>query len=529
MTEIRFSHFAERDPDALALVDPQERTYSRGTLAALANRMTRGLRRSGLVPGDILAIAAPNGFEFLATYMAAMQCGLYVVPVNWHLAAGEIQYIIEDCKASALVTHERLQTLMVEVLRRVESPARLLLAAGEVPGFVRIDEFVAGESAAPVEDPVVGRVLSYTSATTGRPKGVRLPLSDAARALDSSIQSRTNRGVGTEVHVQLVVSMLYHGLPLETAYIALHMGHLLVLADVVAPETILQLIDRYRVTLASVVPTVFSRLLSLGESVRSRYSLASLQRVVHGGAPCGIDVKRRMIDWLGPIIFEMYGSTEGVGTIVSSLDWLKYPGTVGKPVPGTRLKILNDEGAELPPGEVGTIYMTRYCGDRFEYLGDPEKTRASHRGDFFTVGDVGYVNEEGFLFISDRKIDMIIRSGMKVYSAEVENVLGLHPAVADCAVFGVPDELTGEAVMAVIQPLSSVSDTRELRADIHWFLSERLSREKIPSFIVFTEQLPREPTGKLKKKRLREIYWKPRELRADQAQESRAQGPAEKR
>jgi long-chain acyl-CoA synthetase len=514
VTAIRFSTFAERDPQALALVDAQERCHSRGALAAHANRLSRGLRRSRLAPGDILALAAPNGFEFLATYLAAMQCGLYVVPINWHLAPEEIQYILEDCKASALVTHERLKALMSRVLERLESPPRLRLAWGAVPGCTPIDDFIEGESTAPVEDPVVGRVLSYTSATTGRPKGVRLNLDDAARALDLAILTRTKAGIATEAHVQLVVSMLYHGLPLEASYIALQMGNVLVLADATAPETILQFVERYRVTLASVVPNVFSRLLGLSESARSRYSLTSLQRVVHGGAPCGIEVKRRMIEWLGPIILEMYGSTEGVGTIVSSHDWLKYPGTVGKPVPGSRVKILGDAGEELPAGQIGAIYMTRYSGDRFEYLGDPQKTQASHRGDFFTVGDVGYLNDEGFLFLSDRKIDMIIRSGMKVYSAEVERVLGLHPAVADCAVFGVPDEVAGEAVMAVIQPRSSSANARELRADIHWFLSAHLSPEKIPSHVVFTEQLPREATGKLKKRQLREIYWRPAEPRA---------------
>jgi long-chain acyl-CoA synthetase len=256
------------------------------------------------------------------------------------------------------------------------------------------------------------------------------------------------------------------------------------------------------------VPTQFSRLLGLGESTRSGYSISSLQRVIHGGAPCPVEVKRKMIEWLGPILSETYGATEGGGTRVDSKDWLKYPGTVGKPLPGTRLRILSDDGEELPPGSIGTIYMTRSMGDRFHYLGDPEKTRACQRGDFFTAGDVGYVNEEGFLFLSDRKIDMIVRSGSKVYSAQIENVLAAHAKVADCAVFGIPDELTGEAVMAVVEPVASVAPDRALRMELLRFLAQRLSAGMVPRRLVFTSRLPREETGKLQKRRLRELYGK---------------------
>jgi long-chain acyl-CoA synthetase len=507
MTAIRFTHFAERDPSAVAIVDPHERIRSRGELAALANRLARSLRRSGLVPGSVLAIAAPNCFEYVAMYLAAMQTGLYAVPINWHLAPGEIRYILENCRAAALLTHERLRTQMLEVVSGLEVPPPIRVAVGEIQGFLRLEDFVADQSSAPPEEVVVGRVLSYTSATTGRPKGVCLPLSEAERALDMSIARRIQLGTLPEEHVQLVASMLYHGAPLETVYVTLQMGHSVVLVEPASAEAVLRLIEKYRVTTAYMVPTMFGSLLRLDQAARSRYSLATLRRVVHGGAPCPIEIKRRMIEWLGPILAEAYGATEGAGTVVGSIDWLKYPGTVGRPIAGSHVKILGDDGEELPAGAVGTIYMTRYCGDRFEYLGDPEKTRACHRGEFFTVGDVGYLNEEGFLFICDRKVDMIIRSGMKVYSAEVEAVLVLHPGVADCAVFGVPDELTGEAVMAVVQPAPGVAAAGQLRSNILAFLASHLSLAKLPKYIAFVEHLPREATGKLQKKRLREELW----------------------
>jgi len=503
---IRFSHFAEKNPNALAVVDPSGQQWSRGQVAACANRLSRALRAQGLAPGDVLAIVAPNCAEYLVVYLAATQIGLYVVPVNWHLAPPEIQYIIEDCKARAIVAHERFGTVMGSILPRMRVRPTIRVSIGAIADFIGLDEFTRDQDCSALADAVQGRVLAYTSATTGKPKGVSLPLSDADRMLDLSISTRIGVGTLPEEHVQLCASMLYHGAPLDGAAVGLHMGHAIVLADRIGPESILELIERYRVTFAYIVPAMFSRLLSLSDSVRARYSTSTLMRVVHAGAPCPVEVKRRMIEWWGPILWEAYGAAEGSGTMVGSEDWLRYPGTVGKPIPGTRLKILGEEGEELPPGKVGTIYMTRFSGDRFEYLGDPDKTRASYRGDFFTVGDMGYVNEEGFLFLCDRKIDMINLGGMKVYPAEIEGVLVLHPHVADCAVFGVPDALTGEAIMAVIQPAPSAPPARELRSAITQFLREHLSIVKIPRYMEWVPELPRDATGKLQKRRLRERY-----------------------
>jgi long-chain acyl-CoA synthetase len=505
--EIRFSRFAYRNPGALALVDPAGRELTRGEISEPANAMARRLREAGLVRGDVLAILAPNCAEYLIAYLAATQVGLYVVPLNWHLAAPELQYILDDCGARALVAHRRFRTVCGTVLGLMKERPRVLVSlGGQIDGFTSLDDFVANAETGPLEDAEVGRVLGYTSATTGKPKGVVLSLDNAARSLNQAIERRIGYGMALEEHVLLCASMLYHGAPLEMSTVALHMGHAVVLVDNLAPATLLQFIERYRVTIAYMVPGMFSRLLNLDEATRRRYSTASLVKVTHGAAPCPVQVKYRMMEWLGPIISESYGSTEGGGTVASAADWLKYPGTVGRPIPGTRLKILNDDGEEVPTGSVGTIYMTRYDGERFEYLGAPEKTRAAWRGDFFTVGDVGYVNEEGFLFICDRKIDMINVSGMKVYPAEIEDALAAHPGVVDSAVFGIPDAGTGEAVMAVVQPATNAPPADALKADLVRFLSERVSMTKIPRRIEVVPELPRDGTGKLQKRRLRGRY-----------------------
>lgn len=509
---LRFSDFAERDPAALALIDPKGRPWKRGALASLANKMARALRSAGLERGDSLAVIAPNCFEYLVAYLAATQIGLYFVPVSWRLAPREVLHIVRDCEARALLIHESFGSMFGGIVEEMEHPPRVRVAIGRIDGFISLEELTAGASDAPLADSVTGRMLAYTSATTGKPKGVVLSLDDAERALDLSIERRLPAGA-PETHVQLFATALYHGAPLESAVSALHMGHSVVLTDSSDAEALLRLIEAHQVTFAYMPPSLFGRLLSADESVRSRYSLASLRRVVHAGAPCPVDVKHRMIAWLGPILWEAYGATEGAGTVVGPEEWLKYPGTVGRPMSGTRLKILDDDGNELPTGRIGTIYMTRYTGDRFHYRGDPEKTGACHRGDFFTVGDMGYVNDEGFLFICDRQIDMIIRSGTKVYPAEIENVLMLHPKVADCAVFGVPDEVCGEAIVAVVQLAPSATENRALRSELLFFIGEHLAPAKLPRALIFTPELPRDPTGKLPKRNLREQYFQPTQAR----------------
>jgi long-chain acyl-CoA synthetase len=336
-----------------------------------------------------------------------------------------------------------------------------------------------------------------------------LPLQDAAVAFDRTARAHLACGIQPQHgNVHLCASMLYHAAPLEWSAMALHFGHPVVLVERWEPELLLRLIDQRRVTTTFMVPTMFVRLLKLPADVRGQYSTASLRYVGHAAAPCAVEVKRQLIDWWGPIIWESYGASEGSGTIVDSHDWLRYPGTVGRPFNGTKLKILDEEGHEVPPGTVGTIYLTRHTGDRFEYKGDPDKTRAAYRGELFTVGDMGYVNQQGYLFICDRKVDMILCGGINIYPAEIEQVLILHPQVADCMVVGIPDELSGEAIKAVVQPAPGVTPGPKLSLDILDFLTERLDTLKLPRRIEYAEQLPRDPNGKAHRRTLREAHRK---------------------
>jgi long-chain acyl-CoA synthetase len=508
MQEPGFDHYARLEPDAPALVDPQDRFWSRGELYSQVNRLSRALRAAGLERGDVIALLSPNCAEFLIAALAATRTGLYFLPINWHLAEPEIAHVLDDSRAAALLFHQRCSRGALAALRACTRPPRLRISIGGVPDIVSLQDFLSSHSGAPPEDTQPGRVLIYTSATTGRPKAIHLPLPRDYEALERAIRFRVSVGIPLgEGQVNLCSSMLYHAAPLEGAMVAMHMGHKVVLVDRWDPEELLRLIERHKVTHGFMVPSMFVRMLKLPPDVRSRYCTSSLRLIVHSAAPCPVEIKRQMIEWWGPILIDSYGAAEGGGTFVTSQEWLRYPGTVGRAIPGSQIKILDDEGRELPPGQVGTIYMTRYSGDRFEYLRDPEKTRSCYRGDFFTAGDVGYLNDEGYLFLCDRKIDMIISGGMNIYPAEIERILVLHRHVADCAVFGVPDEILGEAVRAVVQLMPGCAPGHALAAELLQFMSGRLSPEKIPRRIEFAAELPRDPSGKLFKRKLRDPHW----------------------
>lgn len=503
-----FSHFTDLNPSAVAVVDSHGTAWSREKLWEASNRFARALRSAGLRPGDAIAIFAPNCIEYLQAYFAATQIGLYVVSINPHLSRAEIVHILADAGAKALFAHSRFNALIRAAMAAQDAAPALRISCGSIQGFISIDEFCRDHSAEEIEDQIPGRVLTYTSATTGRPKGVNLPLGDAQKAVDRIIQAHISNGIlpGND-NVHLCASTLYHAAPLEWSAISLHMGHKVVLVDSWDAEQLLLLIESHQVTTTFVVPAMLIRMLKLPASVRSQYSSASLRFVAHGAAPCPVEVKRQMIEWWGPIIWEAYGASEGSGTIVNSQEWLKYPGTVGRPFSGSRIKVLDENGVEVPVGTRGIVYLTRYTGDRFEYRGDPEKTREAYRGEFFTVGDIGYLNEAGYLFLCDRKIDLIICGGMNIYPAEIEQILVQHPRVADCAVFGVPDELMGEAVRAVVEPCIPEEAGRELTVDILEFLSKRLSPDKLPRRIEYTIALPRDQNGKIYKRRLRDEHW----------------------
>ena len=509
MADFGFWNLAQQDPGQLALVTPDERRLTAGELLARANRLVHGLRALGLGKGDVVATVLPNAGEMLETYLAALQAGFYLVPINHHLTASETGYILQDSGAKAFIASDRFAEACVGAVNEARFPERARFALGRMPGFRDWAELQAGQSDGLPDDRAAGQVMNYTSGTTGRPKGVRRPLVPLGPDDFASLFAMLLFLFGLQPkdgNVHLVGSPLYHTAVLMFAGCSLHLGHGVVLMDKWLPENHLQLIEKYRVTTSHMVPTQFHRLLALPEDVRTRYDLSSMRAMIHAAAPCPIDIKRRMLEWWGPVVWEYYAASEGGGTVVSPSEWLQKPGTVGKAWPMSEIKILDEAGNAVPTGEIGTVYM--FLGTQeFEYHGDKQKTDANRRGRYFTVGDVGYLDEDGFLFLRDRKIDMIISGGANIYPAEIEAVLLTHPKVGDAAVFGIPDEDWGEQVKAVIEPAPGVEAGPALADEIFVFCKEQLAKYKCPKSIDFVETLPRDPNGKLYKRKLRDPYW----------------------
>ncbi len=502
-------NIAAQEPERVALVDPDGRSIGYGDLAAKANAYARGLQALGLEAGDVVVVLQPNGDELVAAYFAAIQSGLYIVVVNWHLVGPEVAYILSDSGAKAFLAHERFADVAIAAADEAGIAERGRFAVGDVPGFRRIEELGSGEGDGRPERRTAGSPMLYTSGTTGRPKGVRRPLSGAD---PDSVPGASTWFFGIfglaphDDHVHLCGSPLYHTAVLNFVAISLQLGHTAVLMDRWDAEDMLRLIERHRVTHSHMVPTQFRRLLGLPDDVRAAHDLSSLRVMIHGAAPCPLEVKRRMLDWWGPVVTEYYAATEGGGTAISGEEWLKKPGSVGLPWPGSTIKILDDEGTELPAGETGTVYMK--MGDsKFEYHKDRAKTDKARVGDLFTLGDVGHLDDDGYLFLHDRKADLIISGGVNVYPAEIEGELVMHPKIADVAVFGVPHEDWGEAIKAVVQPADGVEPSEELTAEILEYAAARLAKFKLPRSVDYLPELPRDPNGKLYKRKLRDPYW----------------------
>ncbi len=512
MADHGFWNHAQRNPAALALVDAEGGTRTRGELHAAANRIVHGLRALGLGKGDCVAAVLPNDPALLELYLAVCQAGMYLVPINWHLAAPEIAYIVADSEAKVLVAHERFADTVRKAADEAGFPADRRFAIGAIPDFRPFAELTAGQSDAPPAERAAGAVMNYTSGTTGRPKGVRraLPPLDPDTAATLLTGFFAMFGIAPEGgNVHLCGSPLYHTAVLVFASTSLHYGHAVVLLEKWTPELCLAAIERWRVTTSHMVPTQFHRLLALPEETRRCYDVSSVRCMVHAAAPCPPDVKRRMIEWWGPAISEYYAATEGGGTLVGAEEWLKKPGTVGRPWAGAEIKIFDDAGHELPAGAVGTVYMKLGAAD-FEYYKDRDKTRKNRIGPYFTVGDVGLLDEDGYLFLRDRKADMIISGGANIYPAEIESVFLAHPKVGDVAVFGVPHEEWGEEVKAVVEPAAGATPGPELAAELLAFCADKLARFKTPKSIDFIAEMPRDPNGKLYKRKLRDPFWEGR-------------------
>jgi long-chain acyl-CoA synthetase len=509
VTALGLWNIATHQPDRLAVVAPDGGEVSYGRLAADADRYGRGLRALGLRAGDAIVLLLPNGADMLAAHFAALQTGLYIVAVNWHLVGPEVAYILGDSGAKAFVAHQRFASVAAEAAEEAGLPASARFAVGEVPGFRPLAELGADQPPGRPDQRTMGGPMLYTSGTTGRPKGVRRPLTGADPD-DVPAMALWFFGIfglaPHDEHVHLCGSPLYHTAVLNFVTISIQLGHPAVLMDRWSPAQMLRLIERYRVTHSHMVPTQFSRLLALPEAERTGHDLSSLRVMIHGAAPCPPEVKRRMLDWWGPVVTEYYAATEGGGTTITAEEWLRKPGSVGRAWPGSVVKVLGEDGRELPPGEPGLVYL-RMGTSSFEYHRDREKTKAARVGDLFTLGDVGHLDEDGYLFLHDRKSDMIITGGVNVYPAEIEGELAGHPKVADVAVFGIPHPDWGEEIKAVVQPADGVRPTDALTEELLAFAGTRLAKFKLPRTVDYVDELPRDPNGKLYKRRLREPYW----------------------
>lgn len=510
--ELGFWLHARQHPDALAVIDPDGSEYSAGDILAAANRITHGLRALGLEAGDAVAIMLPNGHEVIELFMAVAQAGFFVTPLNWHLTAPEVAYILEDSGARAFVASARFGAVAERGAYMAGLSKNACFCVGDISGFRPYAALGWDQPEGTPDARAAGGPMTYTSGTTGKPKGVRR---DTVRASPESISTQQALFLGLfgilpgSDGVHLVVAPLYHTAVLNFATNHLHLGHTAVLMDRWTPEETLRLIARYRVTSSHMVPTHFVRLLKLPPEIKSAHDLSSLKHVIHSAAPCPVETKQAMLEWWGPCIYEYYAASEGGGTLATPADWLTHPGTVGCPWPISQIRVLDDDGEPCPTGEPGTVWM-RMGDHRFEYHKDEAKTGKAWRDGFFTVGDAGYLDADGFLYLCDRKADMIISGGVNIYPAEIESVLVLHDKVADVAVFGIPHDDLGEEVKAVVQPASGVQPSTALAEELLAFAAEALAKYKLPRSVDFTEELPRDPSGKLYKRKLRDPYWEGR-------------------
>ena len=477
---------ARSQPEKIAIA-AGDRRVTFGELDRRANRASRAFRRAAIGPGDRVGCALRNRVEFFEATFGAARAGAELVPISWRAMHDEVSYLLEDSGARLLVAEQGVRA-SVPVLHIGDEYDAALRAEGDAPL----------EDAPPVAPPVI---RFYTSGTTGRPKAVERPRSTVPNYLAAAREHLGVFEVQQPSEVHLCCGPLYHSAPLGFSDYALLLGQTVVLMERFDAEEFLRLIERERATWSMMVPIHFVRILALPAKVRARYDLSSMRRIIHAAAPCPPDVKRKIIDLFGgDVVWEFYGMTEGRATVISAKEWLRKPGSVGLPMPGARVKILDTDGRELPPGETGLIHVA--TGGRFEYAGAPEKTAEAWHGDFFTVGDMGYLDDDGYLFLTDRHQDMIISGGSNVYPAEVEAVLHRHPAVADVAVIGVPDPEWGEAVKAIVETRAPV-EPDELIA----FCREHLAHYKCPRTVDLVEQLPRELNGKVRKRDLRARYW----------------------
>ncbi|MEM9033963.1 MAG: acyl-CoA synthetase [Actinomycetota bacterium] len=490
------------------------RVVTYGELDAESNRLAQLFFDAGLRPGDAIAFVLENHERYFHITWAAQRSGLQYTAISSRLGADEISYIVNDCGARILIGSSYLREALVETVATTPEVELRLMMDGIAEGFESYEDTVARYPTEPIAEQLEGGDMLYSSGTTGRPKGVKVPLTLEPFGTPPALLGVGQLLFGFQPGIRyLSPAPLYHAAPLRFCMNVIRIGGTVIVMERFDPEDALRLIEEQRATHSQWVPTMFIRMLKLPAEVRERYDVSSMEVAVHAAAPIPVDVKRQMIDWWGPVLHEYYAGTEGNGFVYcNSEQWLANPGTVGQAL-ASEIHICDEEGNELPAGESGTIYFGG--GGTFEYHNDDEKTRGSRHPDeegWSTLGDIGYVNEDGFLFLTDRKAFMIISGGVNIYPQEVENLLVVHPDVIDVAVFGVPNDDFGEEVKAVVQPAdTSILGDAEAEGRLARTLIEHckvhLSSVKCPRTVDFREELPRHPTGKLYKRLLKDEYW----------------------
>ncbi len=497
---------AQQHPDRTAIISPRgNRTFDK--LNRRVNQCARRLRVSGIGAGDGVALLSPNRPEFAETFFACQRIGVRLTPVNWHLTPEEVAYVVQDSGAKALIADSSLSEAANRA--RTASPSLdLSVAIGDpIEGFREYEQSLADQDDSDIDEPLLGDTMLYTSGTTGRPKGVRRAMPEPTKAVEGMKLLSAVFGFDPDgLDTALATGPLYHSGPIHLCLsIPVNAGIPTILMEKWHPEEMLRLVAEHRVSHSYCVPTMFNRLLALPRETRDNYDVSSLRFIIHGAAPCPVEDKRAIIAWFGPIVTEIYAATEGMGTLVTSPEWLKKPGTVGKPAPGA-VRIADERGQEIPCGELGTVFLKPIAGGEFEYWGAPDKTKDAMRNGYFTVGDMGYLDRDGYLFLTGRSAEVIISGGSNIYPAEIDATLLSHPAVSDAAAFGAADPDWGEVVHAAVVAADRTQPTATLAAELIKHYAETLPTYKQPREIRFIDEIPRSDAGKIIRRKLREEF-----------------------
>lgn len=468
-------------------------------------------RQLGLKSGDHIAILLENHPRFFQIVWAAQRAGLYYTAISYRLQEEEVEYIVNDCEARVFIASKGRQSVVEKLSGKIPNVEKCYMLDGVVAGYESWEDAIDEMSVSPIDDETEGMSMLYSSGTTGRPKGIKKDLPGIEFGADIGPNLFAALYGASENSIYLSPAPLYHSAPLTFNMGMMRGGTTCVIMANFEPERAIEYIEKYKITHSQWVPTMFIRMLKLDEASRKKYDLSSLEVAIHAAAPCPIKIKEQMIEWWGPVLHEYYAGTEGNGFVaINSEEWLAHKGSVGRALTAT-LHLVGEDEEEVATGEVGTIYFEG--GGEFEYYNDPEKTSGSrHPKGWSTLGDVGYVDEEGYLYLTDRKSYMIISGGVNIYPQETENLLVMHPKVIDVAVFGVPNEEFGEEVKAVVQPVDMKDAGAEFEEELIEFCREHMSHIKCPRSVDFEKELPRHPTGKLYKRLLKDRYWKDKKL-----------------